>query len=47
MAIVREEQIALRDIEGKLTEKQNLLEKQKLEYDEKVMKKEYLITKVS
>lgn len=47
MAIVREQQIALIDIEGKLTEKQNLLEKQKLEYDEKIMKKEYLITKVS
>lgn len=47
MTIVREEQISLRVIEEKLREKQNLLEKQRLKYDEKIMKKEHLIDKVN
>jgi len=47
MATVKDEQIALGEAERKLTEKQTLLEKRKLEYDETVVKKEYLIARVS
>ncbi|VVC43185.1 Dynein heavy chain, domain-2,Dynein heavy chain domain,Dynein heavy chain, domain-1,Dynein heavy chain, P- [Cinara cedri] len=45
MAIVKEEQKALKNIEKNLTEKNNFLEKQKLEYNEKNIKKEHFITK--
>lgn len=47
MATVKEEQIALGEIEKNLAEEQNDVEKQKIEYDEKVTKKEDLIAKVS
>lgn len=47
MAKVKEEQIALKELEENLSKKQILLEKQKLDYDEKIIKKEHLITKVS
>lgn len=46
MAIIKEEQETLIRIEESLFEKQNFLDKQKLEYDEKILKKEHLITKV-
>lgn len=46
MVIVKEEQKALINIEENLTEKQHFLEIQKLEYDEKNVIKEHLITKV-
>lgn len=47
MATVKEEQISLGEAERKLTEKQTFLEKQKLEYDETVVEKEYFVAKVS
>lgn len=47
MAKVKEDQISLKKLEENLTEKQSLLEKQKLDYDENITKKEQLITKVS
>lgn len=47
MAKVKEEQISFKELEGNLTKKQSLLEQQKLDYDEKIIKKEQLITKVS
>lgn len=47
MTTVKDEKIALEEIERNLTEKQNLLETQKLDYDETVTTKENLITKVS
>lgn len=47
MTTVKEEQIALEEMEINLMKEQNCLEKQKTEYDEKVTKKEHLITKVS
>lgn len=46
MATVQEEQISLGELEVDLTEKQNLLERQKLEYDERIIEKEHLIAKV-
>lgn len=46
MATVQEEQKSIGELEVDLTEKQNLLEKQKLEYDERVVEKEHLIAKV-
>ncbi|CAI6360698.1 unnamed protein product [Macrosiphum euphorbiae] len=45
MAKVKEDQISLKNLEENLTEKQSLLEKQKLDYDENITKKEQLITK--
>lgn len=47
MTAVREERIVLGGAEEKLIEKQALLEKQKLEYDETVIKKDHVITEVS
>jgi len=47
MAKVKEEQISFKELEENLTKKQSLLEQQKLDYDEKIIKKEQLITKVS
>lgn len=47
MSTVKEEKIALEEIERNLTEKQNILEKQKLEYEETITKKENHINKVS
>lgn len=47
MAKVKEEQTSLKDLEENLTKKQSLLEQQKLDYDENIIKKEQLITKVS
>ncbi|XP_008181522.3 dynein heavy chain 2, axonemal [Acyrthosiphon pisum] len=45
MAKVKEDQISLKKLEENLAEKQNLLEKQKLDFDENITKKEQLITK--
>ncbi|XP_060835340.1 dynein axonemal heavy chain 2-like [Rhopalosiphum padi] len=45
MAKVKEEQTSLKDLEENLTKKQSLLEQQKLDYDENIIKKEQLITK--
>lgn len=47
MAKFQEEQVALKELEENLTKKQSLLEKQKLDYDENIIKKEDLITSVS
>lgn len=47
MSKVKEDQISLKELEENLAEKQSLLEKQKLDYDENITKKEQLITKVS
>lgn len=47
MATVKEEQLALEIMEKNLKESENLLEKQKLEHDEKFHKKENLIIKVN
>lgn len=46
MTIVKEEQNALKKIEENLSVNQNCLEKQKLEFDGKKLKKEHFITKV-
>jgi len=47
MVKVKEEQIFFKELEENLTKKQSLLEQQKLDYDENIIKKEQLITKVS
>jgi hypothetical protein len=47
MATVKEEQKALGEMEKNLSVEQHCLEKHVIEYDEKVMEKEHLITKVN
>lgn len=47
MTKVKEEQVSLAKMEENLIEKQSHLEKQKLEYDEEIIKKDQLIIKVS
>jgi len=47
MAKVKEDQISLKELEENLTKKQSILEKQKLDYDENITKKEHLSNKVS
>lgn len=47
MTTVKEEKIALEEIERSLMEKQNLLEQQKIEYEETITEKENGINRVS
>lgn len=47
MTKVKEDKIALEEVQKNLVENQNLLEKQKLDYDETVTDKENCILKVS
>lgn len=46
MAVVKNGQTALGEMEKNLSEEQHCLEKHIIEYDEKVLEKEHLITKV-
>lgn len=47
MTAVKEVQLTLKEMKENLKQKQNILEKQKLDHDENVIQKEHLITKVS
>lgn len=47
LTTVKEKQKLLGKLEKNITEKQNLLEKKKLEYDDMIVKKEQFIANVS